>query len=122
MTTDSFKFLFRYIDLCIRKNWSKLVILILIICFGTCVIKRDNCLTISGLFLNIIGSWFLIKSLIISNEKAVELGKSRVAGSTYEDNLKLEPVRDRIKQRNNAIWGAVFLILGFIFQVIAQLY
>lgn len=79
-------------------------------------------LTITGLALDILGAFFLIRGLIISKKEALRLGTSRLCGSTDEENLKLPKVQDRIKQSKNAIYGGILLIVGFIFQVIGQLF
>lgn len=76
-------------------------------------------LTVVGLGFDIIGTVFLVYGLIISKRKAVELGVSRYS-DTYEGNLKLPAVIDRLKQSRNAMIGLLFLVSGFLLQIIGQ--
>jgi len=77
-------------------------------------------LNIIGLGLDIIGAIVLSYGLIISKKSAIELGTSRYSGETAKENLKLPKVKDRLKQSTNAIIGLVFLVGGFILQIIAN--
>jgi hypothetical protein len=54
----------------------------------------------------------------ISEDAALELGESYYSGETREENLRLPPVRDRLKQSRNAKIGLALLILGFFGQLI----
>lgn len=77
-------------------------------------------LNIIGLGLDIVGVIFLSYSLIINKKNAIELGVSRWSGNTDEKKLKLPKVKDRLKQSKNAFIGLVFLVSGFILQIIAN--
>lgn len=74
-------------------------------------------LQIIGLIFDITGAIFLAYGLIISKREAMNLGLSKFGGETDEQNLKLPQVQDRIKQSRNAIFGLIFLVLGFSFQI-----
>jgi hypothetical protein len=76
-------------------------------------------LNVIGLSLTLLGAIFLACNYLISNKKAAELGVSRVAGETLEENLKLPAVQDRLKQRRYAIIGLSMVILGFVIQILA---
>ncbi len=75
---------------------------------------------IIGLGLDIIGAIFLSYSLVISKEKAIELGVSRWSGKTEREKLKLPKVKDRLGQSRKAMLGLIFLVVGFILQIIAN--
>ncbi len=81
---------------------------------------------IVGLLTTLIGSCFLCFGLIISKEKAVELGKSYPSmGGSGNNSLGFEryknqpPVEDRWRQSQNAKIGIIFIFIGSIFQLIA---
>jgi rRNA processing protein Gar1 len=77
--------------------------------------------TIIGLCLDIIGALFLAFGLIISKRKAVELGVAWLADEeNLEENYKTPPVKDRIIQARNARIGIIFLVLGFVLQIIGS--
>ena len=73
-----------------------------------------------GLFCDLIGVIVLSYGLIISEKSALELGVSRLSGSTDNANRKLPAVKDRIKQSRNAAIGMFFLVLGFSLQIIGS--
>ncbi len=77
-------------------------------------------LNIIGLVSDIIGAGILSYGLIISKKSAIELGVSKWAGSTDEENLKLPQAKDRMNQSRNAIIGLIFLASGFILQIVAN--
>jgi len=77
-------------------------------------------LNIIGLISGIVGAGILSYGLIINKKNAIELGVSKWAGSTDEENLKLPQVKDRLNQSKNAIIGLIFLSIGFILQIIAN--
>lgn len=81
---------------------------------------NDN-LTIIGLVFNVLGSLSLAGGLFISKKEALDLGVSRWAGETEEENLKLPQVKDRLKQRTWGIIGAILLIIGFALQFFGQI-
>lgn len=80
-----------------------------------------QCLNVIGLLSDIIGAIILSYGLIISKKEAIKLGVSRISGNTDEDNLELPQVKDRLKQSKNALMGLIFLIIGFILQIVANL-
>ena len=77
-------------------------------------------LNIIGLGLELIGVGILSYGLIISKKSAIELGVSRWSGAAAEEKLKLPKVKDRLKQSKNAIRGLIFLVFGFILQILAN--
>ena len=72
----------------------------------------------AGLLLDIIGAVFLTAGLVISKDRALELGVGKWAYSNDEENLQLLQVRDPLTQSRNAKVGLVFLVFGFIGQAI----
>jgi hypothetical protein len=76
--------------------------------------------TVAGLAADITGAWVLAAGLIISKEHAVELGVTRFAGESLEENLGLPAVQDRLKQSGKAKVGVMFLMLGFLLQAIGS--
>ncbi len=78
-------------------------------------------LTVTGLAADIVGAWILAAGLFISEEEAVELGVTRFAGETDEENLRLPAVKDRLRQSTRAKRGLVLLVLGFLLQALGSL-
>ena len=81
----------------------------------------NNFLNIIGLIFSVLGSLSLARGLFISRKEALELGVSRWASETDEENLKLPQVQDRLKQRKWGIIGAIFLFIGFVLQALGQI-
>jgi hypothetical protein len=75
---------------------------------------------IAGLICDIVGASWLAWGLFLSRDKAIELGVSRFAGDTTEEQLQLPAVKDRLRQSRNAQIGMLFLITGFVLQIIAS--
>jgi hypothetical protein len=71
----------------------------------------------AGLVLNLIGALALARGLFMSAKQAIEIGVSRFAADSDEENVKLPAVRDRIISRNWAVGGAISLVIGFAFQL-----
>lgn len=80
-----------------------------------------NCWSIIGLVLDLIGASFLASGLFVSKKRAVELSASRYCGGTDDEKLKHPQVQDRLKQSRNAKRGIVFLVLGFVLQIIGNM-
>ncbi|MCB9810837.1 MAG: hypothetical protein H6779_00950 [Candidatus Nomurabacteria bacterium] len=70
---------------------------------------------------NFIGTIVIAWGLLITKEKALELGISRWSSDDEEENLKLPAISDRIKQRNFAIVGLILLTIGLIIELIGTL-
>jgi hypothetical protein len=77
--------------------------------------------TLAGLVADIVGAAVLVTGLFISNERAIELGVTRLAGDTDDENLKLPAVRDRLNQSRRAVIGLSVLAIGFLLQAIGAL-
>jgi hypothetical protein len=60
--------------------------------------------------LDIAGASVLSYGLIIS--------KASLSGDTDKENLRLPPVRDRLKQSRNAAIGLALLVGGFLCQIV----
>lgn len=73
-----------------------------------------------GLALDIIGALILASGLIIGAQRAIELGVTRLAGDTDEENLKLPGVREMLEQSRRAKIGVFFHVLGFVGQAIGN--
>jgi len=83
-----------------------------------CIIIWSN---FFGLIINFIGSIFISFGLFVSKKKALELGVSRWAGNSDEENLKLPLVQSFLIQSRNAKFGIILLAIGFFFQIIGNL-
>lgn len=81
----------------------------------------SNYLNISGLILSFLGSLSLARGLFISKKEALELGVSRWAGETDEENLKLPQVEDRLRQKKWGIIGGILLFSGFTLQLLGEI-
>ena len=76
----------------------------------------DNILNIASLFFTFLGSLCFARGFFISKGRALELGVSRLSG-TEEDDLKLPQVKERLEQRKWGVVGAIFIFIGFLFQL-----
>ena len=77
--------------------------------------------TLAGLVADIVGAAVLAAGLIVSKERAIELGVSRLAGDADGENLKLSAVSDRLVHSRWAVIALVLLVLGFGLQAIGAL-
>ena len=74
----------------------------------------SNIITAIGLFFNLIATIFLSKGLILKEQFIQKISKTYYGGNKYlYDNLR--------ENKNNAIIGFIFLIIGFILQFVAIL-
>lgn len=73
-------------------------------------------LNLTPSILNFIGTIIIAWGLLISKERALELGVARWCGETDEENIKLPAVNDRLKQRKYALIGLGFLLAGLLFE------
>lgn len=80
---------------------------------------NQKTLSILASLFSLLGGLAFGKGLFISKKDAIELGVSKWAGNTDEENLKLPQVKDRLMQRKWGIAGAFLSLLGFILQVIS---
>lgn len=76
-------------------------------------------LNVIGLACDVVGAVWLAWGLFLSEDDAIALGVSRIAGDTKEQNLELVAVKDRLRQSRNAKFGTAFLVLGFVLQMVA---
>jgi hypothetical protein len=72
-----------------------------------------------GLAFDIAGAAVLSVGLFLSKAEAIELGVSRFAGETDEENLQLTPVKSLLRQSRNAKIGLALLVVGFGLQIVA---
>ncbi|MEK6831414.1 MAG: hypothetical protein AABY17_01480 [Thermoproteota archaeon] len=75
-------------------------------------------LSIISLIAIALGTGFLGKATIVSKKDAIELGVSRIAGDTDEENLKLPAVQFFLKQSRLARIGLSIVVLGILLQVV----
>jgi len=68
--------------------------------------------SIIGLIVIGIGTYFLARNFIITKERAIELGVSRVCSDDPKENLKLPAVKDRLNQRRDAVIGLILVGIG----------
>jgi len=69
-------------------------------------------LSVIGFIFVGIGTYFLARNFIITKERAIELGVSRVASDDPKENLKLPAVKDRLNQRRDAVIGLILIGIG----------
>ena len=77
-------------------------------------------LNIAGLVLNIAGAVVIAAGIIVSKKGAVHVASMYLGGETLEENVKLPPVVDRLRQSRLAKWGLGLITLGFIVQLLAE--
>lgn len=75
-----------------------------------------NYLNFLGLCFDVIGALLILSGVYLSKADALKVGSTRLAGTTDEENLKLPSVANLIAQSRRAMWGTVFLLLGFALQ------
>ena len=78
-------------------------------------------LTIVGVILTTIGAFLIGWNDIMSKERAVEVGVSRVSGEIVEENLQLPAVQELLRRSRNSSRGLSFVIVGAIILVLASL-
>lgn len=77
-------------------------------------------LDIAGLSIALIGAVILAAGLIVTRKRALKIGVSRIAEEEEHQNLLLPHVKDEIRESRFAFIGLVFLIVGFILQILAR--
>jgi len=77
--------------------------------------------TSTGLFFAFVGTVILIVVQFLSKEQTINIGVTRIAGNTDEENKKLPQVQQLLKQSKYAKIGLVFVALGFLLQFIGSL-
>ena len=77
-------------------------------------------LTILGVVFTTIGAVQIGWNDIMSKEKAVEIGVSRVAGETIEENLRLPAVKELLRRNKNSRRGLSLVLLGAAFLILAS--
>lgn len=73
-----------------------------------------------GLGFDIVGAITLGFDLLVSPKQAIDLGVTRLAGMSDEENLRLPTVFDRLRQAKHAKIGLCLLVLGFLLQLIGS--
>ena len=73
--------------------------------------------SVAGQALDFLGALVLLSAVIVTKKEAIELGVSRYAAETDEENAKLPQVLDRLLQSRRAKWGLILLALGFFLQI-----
>lgn len=69
-----------------------------------------------------IGTYFLARNFIITKERAIELGVSRITSDDPKENLKLPAVKDRLNQRRDAGIGLILVGVGIVLGIIQILF
>ena len=75
---------------------------------------------LAGLILALLGAVILAFGLIIPRRKAIKIGVSRMSEDSDDKNIHLPYVRYRIRESQFALIGLVFLIIGFLLQIIGS--
>ena len=79
-------------------------------------------LTIIGLILDLVGASILTVSMFLSKDEAINLGVTRIASNTKENNLKLPLVQEFLNQSRRAKISFLFITIGFLFQLLGSLF
>ena len=79
----------------------------------------NNYLSFFGLCSDIVGALLILSGVFLSKQKALEVGVPRYASDKPEENLKLPSVANLLFQSRQAVFGTVFLLLGFVLQAAA---
>lgn len=74
-------------------------------------------LTVAGLMIGLAGAWILASILLASQQKALDLGTTVVAGDTDEENLKLPMVRMFLQQTRRTALGMVLITASYLLQI-----
>lgn len=85
------------------------------------MIFDQKLVSIIGLTFDLAGAVLRAWGLFVSKKKALELGVSYWCGDTDEENLKLPPVQNLLRQSCNAKIGVLLLAVGFLLQIIGNL-
>ncbi len=75
-------------------------------------------LTVLGVVSTTIGAVLIGWNDVMSENKAIEIGVSRVAGDTKEENLKLPAVQELLRRNKNSRRGLFFVLIGTIFLIL----
>jgi hypothetical protein len=91
--------------------------------FNTEAPKMNNIawFDIIGLLVTLAGAIILALGLIVSRKQALKIGVSRVAEDNDDKNIHLPHVRDELRESRFALIGLIFLIIGFLLQLMAAL-
>ncbi len=79
-----------------------------------------NLIDLIGLVFALIGAIVLACGLIISRKQALRVGVARYADDSDEQNICLPHVRDELRESRFSLTGLVFLIIGFLLQIVAR--
>ncbi|MDT0684407.1 hypothetical protein RM543_17120 [Roseicyclus sp. F158] len=77
-----------------------------------------DALTLTGLFLTLVGAGVAARAVILRPEDAVRIGVSRIADATFEENLKLSAVQNLLRSSRLAKWGLGAVAVGTLFQAV----
>lgn len=87
------------------------------------VSKMNNIIWLDfiGLLVTLLGAIILALGLVVSRKQALNIGVSRVAEDRDDKNIHLPHVRDELRESRFALLGLIFLIIGFLLQLLAAL-
>jgi hypothetical protein len=74
---------------------------------------------LAGLASGFLGAVVIAFGLVVTDERAVELGGSALSGDTLDENLMLPAVQDRLKQSRRTVLGLALIAVGFLLQAVA---
>lgn len=74
-------------------------------------------LTASGLMLDLAGFAVITSAVVLSKKKALQIGVSRMAGDSDEENLRLPMVMALRENSTRSLIGGVMIVLGFALQL-----
>lgn len=78
-------------------------------------------LTVFGLALTLFGAGLGTWAVWVSPDGAIEIGVTRFAGDTKQENLALPAVQNLLHQSHLAALGFIFIAAGTVVQIIAEM-
>ena len=78
-------------------------------------------IAIIGLLMIGLGAYIAARAVRLTDQQAVEIGVSRGAGSTVEENLKLPAVQTLLRQSRGASRGFWLIFAGAILQAVGTI-
>ena len=69
-------------------------------------------LALCGLLVTLVGAGVTARAVILREDDAINIGVSRFAGSTREENLRLPMVQNLLWSSRAAMWGLIMVAGG----------
>lgn len=73
----------------------------------------------AGLIITLAGAWFTARSVILTEDDAIQIGLPRWSSESREKNLRLPMVRNLLAASRGARRGLLFIASGAMLQLVA---